>query len=155
LIRLVEEVSVTGAETAATHYGARGWVLHHNTDIWRAAGPTDGAKWGLWPTGGALLCVPLLDHAGVARPAETPVRRLYPLIVGATRFILDALVPLPGTDQLITSPSLSPENVHPNGASLCAGPAMDRQIIRDLFDALVDAAVHLGIDDPIVEEARQ
>ena len=63
LIRLVEEVSATGAEMAAAHYGARGWVLHHNTDLWRAVGPIDGAKWGLWPTGGAWLCVQLWDHA--------------------------------------------------------------------------------------------
>ena len=71
------------------------------------------------------------------------VRRLYPLIAGAARFILETHVPLPGTDLLVTNPSLSPENVHLHGASLCAGPAMDRQIIRDLFDALVEAAVQL------------
>jgi len=155
MIRLVEEVSVTGAEMAAAHYGAGGWVLHHNTDIWRAAGPIDGAKWGLWPTGGAWLCVQLWDHAVFAGRPAALVRRLYPLIAGAARFILDTLVLLPGTDLLVTNPSLSPENVHLHGASLVAGPAMDRQIIRDLFDALVEAAVQLGIDDQIIEEAQQ
>ena len=106
---------------AAAHYGARGWVLHHNTDLWRAAGPTDGAKWGLWPTGGAWLCVQLWDHAEFCGRPERLVRRLHPLIAGAARFIFDVLVPLPGTDWLVTNPSLSPENVHPFGASLCAG----------------------------------
>ena len=96
LIRLVEEVSVTGAEMAAAHYGARGWVLHHNTDLWRAAGPIDGAKWGLWPTGGAWLCVQLWDHAEFRGRPEQLVRRLHPLIAGAARFIFDVLAPLPG-----------------------------------------------------------
>ena len=155
LIGLVEDVSVTGAEMAAAHYGARGWVLHHNTDLWRGVGPTDGAKWGLWPTGGAWLCVQLWDHAEFrGRPTEL-VRRLYPLIAGATRFVLDVLVPLPGTDWLVTNPSVSPENVHPRGASLCAGPAMDRQIIRDLIAALLAASAELGIDDDLAAEARR
>ena len=155
LIRLVEEVSATGAEMAAAHYGARGWVLHHNTDLWRAAGPIDGAKWGLWPTGGAWLCVQLWDHAEFRGRPERLVRRLHPLIAGAARFIFDVLVPLPGTDWLVTNPSLSPENVHPFGASLCAGPAMDRQIVRDLIAALLAASAELGIDDELVAEARR
>ena len=154
LIRMAEDLSSTGAEMAVAHYGARGWVLHHNADLWRAAGPVDGAKWGLWPTGGAWLCAQLWDHAVfLGRPPDL-VQRLYPLIAGAARFILDILVPLPGTDWLVTNPSLSPENVHPHGAALCAGPAMDRQIIRDLIDALTAAAEQLGIDDEIVSEAR-
>jgi alpha-L-fucosidase 2 len=152
LIRLAEETSVTGAEMAVSHYGARGWVLHHNTDIWRATGPVDGAKWGLWPTGGAWLCAQLWDHAVFAGRPEELVKRLYPLLAGAVRFIIDILVPLPGSDWLVTNPSLSPENVHPHGASLCDGPAMDRQIIRDLFDAYIAAADQLGIDDELVGE---
>ena len=155
LIRLVEEVSATGAEMAAAHYGARGWVLHHNTDLWRAVGPVDGAKWGLWPTGGAWLCVQLWDHAEFRGRPEPLVRRLHPLIAGAARFIFDVLVPLPGTDWLVTNPSLSPENVHPFGASVCAGPAMDRQIVRDLIAALLAASAELGIDDELVAEARR
>lgn len=155
LIRLVEEVSVTGAEMAEAHYGARGWVLHHNTDLWRAVGPIDGAKWGLWPTGGAWLCVQLWDHAEFRGRPEQLVRRLHPLIAGAASFIFDVLAPLPGTDWLVTNPSLSPENVHPFGASLCAGPAMDRQIVRDLIAALLAASTELGIDDELVAEARR
>ena len=155
LIRLVEDVSQTGRELATVHYGARGWALHHNTDVWRAVGPVDGAQWGLWPTGGAWLCVQLWDHAVFrGRPADL-VRRIYPLIAGAVRFVLDILVPLPGTEFLVTCPSVSPENQHPYGSSLCAGPAMDRQIIRDLIDAFETAAAQLSIDNALVEEARQ
>ena len=154
LLRLAEELSLTGREMAEAHYGARGWVLHHNTDLWRATGPVDGAKWGLWPTGGAWLCAQLWDHARFLGFPEPLVRRLLPLFEGAAAFILDVLVPVPGTDWLVTSPSLSPENVHPHGAAICAGPAMDRQIIRDLFDALAEAAERLGVPSGVVAEAR-
>src|SRR5690606_14090662 len=101
------------------------------------------------------LCAQLWDHAVFAGRPEPLVRRLYPLFAGAARFILDVLVPLPGTDWLVTAPSVSPENVHPHGSSVCAGPAMDRQIIRDLFDALLAAAGQLGIADEVAEEARK
>jgi len=146
LICMVEDLAVTGAEMARVHYGAGGWVLHHNTDLWRATGPIDGAQWGVWPTGGAWLCAQLWDHARFAGYPADLVARLYPLLRGASQFFLDTLVELPGTDLLITAPSISPENVHPHGATICAGPAMDSQILRDLFDATADAAARLGRD---------
>jgi alpha-L-fucosidase 2 len=155
LLRLVEEVSETGAEIAAGHYGARGWVLHHNTDLWRATAPIDGPQWGLWPTGGAWLCVQLWDHAVFLGRPDQLVRRVHPLIAGAARFILDVLVPHPATGELVTNPSVSPENVHPHGASVCAGPAMDNQILRDLFDVFAAASAQLGIDDELTAEARE
>ena len=145
LIEMAEELSVTGAAMAKAHYGARGWVMHHNTDLWRATGPVDGAKWGLWPTGGAWVCAQLWDHVAFADD-DALVARLYPVIRGAAEFMLDVLVPLPGSDYLVTAPSLSPENVHPRGAALCAGPTMDNQIIRDLFAAAIEASVQLGLD---------
>jgi alpha-L-fucosidase 2 len=145
LIRLTEEVAETGARMARAHYGAGGWVLHHNTDLWRATGPTDGAKWGLWPTGGAWLCAQLWDHLAFSGDTAL-VNRLYPLLKGAAEYFLDVLVRLPGSDYLVTNPSLSPENVHPHGAALCAGPTMDNQILRDLFDAVVEASIMLDRD---------
>jgi alpha-L-fucosidase 2 len=145
LIRLVEDVAITGAETAKRQYGAPGWVLHHNTDLWRATGPIDGAQWGLWPTGGAWLIAQLWDHIGHSGDTAL-IERLYPVMVGCAEFIAHVLVPLPGTDLLVTAPSLSPENVHPHGAALCYGPAMDSQIIRDLFDAVIAAGETLGRD---------
>ncbi|MEO8756799.1 MAG: glycoside hydrolase family 95 protein [Devosia sp.] len=144
LLRLVQEVALTGRETARVHYGAPGWVLHHNTDIWRATAPIDGAKWGLWPTGGAWLCVQLWDH--IRFGDDGLIADLYPALKGAAEFIAHVLVPLPDTDLLVTAPSLSPENVHPLGAALCYGPAMDSQIIRDLFDATIEAGDKLGLD---------
>ena len=151
LLGMAEDLSVTGAVMAKAHYGARGWVLHHNTDIWRATGPVDGAEWGLWPTGGAWLCAQLWDHLSFSGD-DTLLRRLYPVMLGAARFILDVLVPRPGTDHLVTAPTLSPENVHPQGAALCFGPTMDNQIIRDLFTAVEEAADRLGVTDPVLDE---
>jgi alpha-L-fucosidase 2 len=145
LIAMAEDLAITGAVMAKAHYGARGWVMHHNTDLWRATGPVDGAKWGMWPTGGAWVCAALWDHYQFSRDPAL-LRRLYPVIRGAAQFMLDVLVPEPATGFLVTNPSLSPENVHPHGAALCAGPAMDNQIIRDLFDAVIEAATVHGVD---------
>ncbi|MBU1307171.1 MAG: glycoside hydrolase family 95 protein, partial [Alphaproteobacteria bacterium] len=153
LIEMVEDLTTTGAEMARVHYGARGWVLHHNTDIWRATGPVDGAQWGIWPTGGAWFCAQLWDHAVFAGRPEALVRRLAPILSGAVRFFLDTLQPLPGTDLLVTVPTISPENLHPHGATICAGPTMDNQILRDLFDAYLAANTQLGLVDPMQGEA--
>lgn len=150
MVRLVEDLAITGAETARRQYDAPGWVLHHNTDLWRATGPIDGAQWGLWPTGGAWLIAQLWDHVGHSGN-DALVERLYPAMVGAAEFIAHVLVPIPGTDLLVTAPSLSPENVHPHGAALCYGPAMDSQIIRDLFDAVIAAGESLRRDSPLRE----
>ena len=152
LIALAEDIAVTGGELARIHYGAGGWVLHHNTDLWRATGPVDGAQWGMWPTGGAWLCAQLWDHARYAGFPSDLVELLYPILAGASRFFLDTLVVLPGTHYLVTVPSVSPENVHPHGSSLCAGPAMDSQLLRDLFDATVDAAGRLKRDPELARD---
>ena len=125
-------------------YGARGWVCHHNTDLWRATAPIDGAPWGLWPTGGAWLCLHLWQRY-VYAPDDAYLASVYPLLRGACEFFLDTLVD-DGAGHLVTSPSLSPENVHPHGASIVAGPTMDAQILRDLFAATTTAAGHLGVD---------
>ena len=154
LIAMVEDLSESGQVMAREHYGAGGWVLHHNTDLWRATGPIDGAKWGLWPTGGAWLCAQLWDHAVYAGRPRALVERLYPLFAGATRFILDVLQPLPGTDRLVIVPSLSPENVHPKGASIAAGVTMDNDLCADLFEALIAASGQLDADSALREEAR-
>ena len=144
LVQMVREIAVTGARTAKVNYGARGWVAHHNTDVWRATAPIDGAQWGLWPMGGAWLCQHLWDHYDYGRDRAF-LTDAYPLMRGAAEFFLDTLID-DGHGGMITSPSLSPENVHPFGASLCAGPAMDRQILRDLFAHCVEAADILAVD---------
>ncbi len=85
------------------HYDARGWVAHHNTDLWRATGPIDGAKWGMWPTGGAWLCKHLWDHYDYGRD-RAYLAEVYPLLKGAAQFFLDTLVTDPTGKYLITSP---------------------------------------------------
>ncbi len=151
LLAMAEELAVTGAAMARAHYGARGWVMHHNTDLWRATGPVDGAKWGLWPTGGAWVCAALWDHF-LFSGDTTLLRRLYPVMKGAAQFMLDVLVPQPGAGFLVTNPSLSPENLHPFGAAICAGPSMDNQILRDLFEGVCEAARRLDIDQAFQQE---
>jgi alpha-L-fucosidase 2 len=145
LVKMVEDLSVTGAQTARKMYNARGWVCHHNTDLWRAAAPIDGPFWGMWPTGGAWLTVHLWDHYLFTLDREF-LQRVYPLLRGAAEFFLDALVEDPKTRFLVTNPSISPENGHPHGTSICAGPTMDSQIIRDAFTQAIEAAEVLGLD---------
>jgi alpha-L-fucosidase 2 len=152
LISLVKDLAETGARTAKIHYGARGWVAHHNTDLWRAAAPVDGPEWGLWPTGGAWLCLHLWDHFAFSGDI-TYLTVVYPLLKGAAEFLLDTLVEEPGHKWLVTCPSLSPENTHPAGVTLCAGPAMDSQILRDLFAHCIEAAERLDTDPAFRHDA--
>jgi alpha-L-fucosidase 2 len=145
LVAMIKDLAITGARTARVNYGARGWVAHHNTDLWRATAPIDAARYGLWPTGGAWLCKHLWDAYDYGRDRAL-LADVYPLMKGAAEFFLDTLVPDPSGRFLVTSPSMSPENLHPHGAAVCAGPAMDSQILRDLFDNCIRAAEILGAD---------
>ena len=145
LIAMVEDLTVTGARTAQKMYGARGWVVHHNTDLWRASAPIDGPNWGMWPSGGAWLCLHLYDRYEFSGDPAL-LRRIYPTLKGACEFFLDTLQEEPGHKWLVTNPSISPENGHPKGAAVCAGPTMDMQILRDLFANTGKAAETLGVD---------
>jgi alpha-L-fucosidase 2 len=145
LLRMVSELVENGARTARVQYGARGWVCHHNTDLWRQTAPIDGPLWGFWPTGGAWLCTHLWNHYEFTGDREF-LARAYPVMKGAAEFFLDTLVPEPKRKWLVTCPSISPENKHPGDVAICAGPTMDTQIIRDLFNQCERAAEVLGID---------
>jgi alpha-L-fucosidase 2 len=145
LVRMVEDLSVSGARTAQTCYGARGWVAHHNTDLWRATAPIDGSHWGLWPMGGAWLCLHLWDRYEFSADRAV-LERIYPVLKGSAQFFLDSMVEEPSHHWLVTAPSISPENTHPGGVPLCAGPTMDRSIIRALFDRCLRASKILGRD---------
>jgi alpha-L-fucosidase 2 len=145
LVALVEDLTETGARTAKLHYGARGWVAHHNTDLWRATGPIDGAQYGTWPMGGAWLCQQLWEHY-LFTGDQKFLARVYPAMKGSAQFFLDTLVEEPNHKWLVTCPSMSPENPHPHGSTVCAGPAMDRQILRDLFANCIAAGEILGQD---------
>ncbi|BBD99907.1 alpha/beta hydrolase [Sphingobium amiense] len=153
LVQMVRELAVTGEGTARTMYGAPGWVAHHNTDFWRATAPIDGAQFGLWPTGGAWLCTHLWDHYDYSRDRAW-LASIYPLLAGSARFFLDTLQRDPATGFLVTNPSMSPENPHGHGGTICAGPTMDMGILRDLFTQTMQAATILGTDAPLVAEMR-
>lgn len=153
LIAMVRQLAESGARTAREMYGARGWVAHHNSDLWRATAPIDGAQWGLWPLGGAWLCTHLWDRYDYGRDLAY-LRSVYPLMHDAALFFLDVLQPDPVTGELVTNPSVSPENIHPKGASICAGPAMDMQILRDLFDQVAAAATTLKVDPDFATQLR-
>jgi alpha-L-fucosidase 2 len=151
---MVLDLSRTGARTAKTMYNAPGWVVHHNTDLWRAAAPIDGSFYGLWPMGGAWLCQNLWEHYAFTED-KAYLKQIYPALKGSAEFFLATLVEEPTHHWLVTCPSLSPENGHPEGrTSVCAGPTMDLQILRDLFDHCVSASQTLGVDPDLAQKIQ-
>jgi alpha-L-fucosidase 2 len=169
LEKLVGEVAEAGTETAREHWGARGWVLHQNTDLWRATAPMDGPSWGAWPVGGAWLMTNLYERYRYSGK-RSDLERIYPMLRGQARFLLDILVVDPHHGWLVTAPSSSPENFpkwpgngpffdEVSGAELdartmTAGPTMDMQIIRELLAEFIEAATSLKRDSALVAEAR-
>lgn len=154
LIAMVKELTVTGGRTAEQMYGARGWVVHHNTDLWRASAPIDGPNWGMWPSGGAWLCLHLWDRYEFGGDKKY-LKEIYPVLKGAAEFFVDTLQLDPKGRWLVTNPSLSPENGHPFGAAVCAGPTMDQQILRDLFANTIKAAKILGVDQEFATQLAE
>jgi alpha-L-fucosidase 2 len=151
--RMVADLTVTGARTARAQYGAGGWVTHHNTDAWRGSSVVDGAVWGMWQTGGAWLSTMVWDHYRFTGDVEF-LRRNYPAMKGSAQFFLDTLVTEPSLGTLVTNPSNSPECLHHANASVCAGPTMDMQILRDLFDGCAGASEVLGVDAGFRDQVR-
>ena len=143
LFAMIHDLTETGARTAKVHYNAGGWVAHHNTDLWRATGPIDSPNSGMWPMGGAWLCQHLWEHYLFTGDKKF-LAKVYPELKGAAQFFLDTLVEEPTNHWLVTNPSLSPENRHPGGVSVCAGPTMDMQILRDLFSNTIKAGAILN-----------
>ena len=172
LFRLIREVSDQGAQVAKEHYGARGWVFHQNTDLWRVAAPMDGPSWGTFTVGGAWLCTHLWEHYEYTRDKGF-LKSALPLMEGSVQFFLDFLVKDPSGKWLVTNPSTSPENF-PNGGgnkpyfdevtgsilpgtTICAGSSIDMQILIDLFGYYLQAIEELGVQSTIaakVQEAR-
>ncbi|OON27952.1 cellulose-binding protein, partial [Micromonospora sp. Rc5] len=150
---MIKDLTVTGARVAQAQYGAGGWVTHHNTDAWRGASVVDGALWGMWQTGGAWLATLIWEHylfTGDLGFLQTN----YPALKGAAQFFLDTLVAHPTLGYLVTNPSNSPELAHHSNVSVCAGPTMDNQILRDLFDAAARASEALGVDTTFRSQVR-
>jgi len=154
LTAMVMDLTQTGARTAKVHYNAGGWVVHHNTDLWRAAAPIDGPNSGMWPLGGAWLCQNLWEHYCFTGDKKY-LEQIYPAMQGAAQFFLDTLIEEPTHHWLVTCPSLSPENKHPDSnTSICAGPTMDMEILRDLFANCINASEILGKDKSFRDQVR-
>jgi alpha-L-fucosidase 2 len=164
LINLIDMVrtpsSGKGTQVAQNYYGARGFVIHHNTDLWGDADPIDGYEYGIWPMGGAWLSLFAWDHYAYTQDKDFLKRRAWPILHDASQFFLDYLVD-DGSGHLFTGPSLSPENryVLPDGKahSLSMGPTMDIEIVRELFTRTLDSGRVLGEDPAFlrqVEDAR-
>ncbi len=147
-IQMVKEVAQTGAETAKTMYGTRGWVLHHNTDIWRITGPVDFAASGMWPTGGAWFCRHLWEHYLHTGDMEF-LAEVYPIMKGAAEFFVDFMIPEPDHGWMVVAPSNSPENAFmrdPGDVTVCAGTTMDNQMVSELFTNIITASSLLDKD---------
>jgi alpha-L-fucosidase 2 len=151
LIQMIRELSQTGKQTAKDMYGAQGWVLHHNTDLWRMNGPIDGSFWGMWPMGGAWLCQHLFEKYEYNGDKEF-LKSVYPVMKGAVEFYLSFLVKYPGHDWLVVCPSVSPENAPSchSESSIAAGTTMDNQLLFDLFTKTIRAEKFLNIDKEFI-----
>ncbi|HEY9125428.1 MAG TPA: glycoside hydrolase family 95 protein, partial [Bacteroidales bacterium] len=155
LIQMVRELSESGQNTAKTMYGCKGWVAHHNTDIWRICGVVDGSFWGMWPMGGAWLSQHLWErylYNGDLKYLES----VYPVLKSACEFYQDFLIEEPVHKWLVVSPSISPENA-PAGrsASVNAGNTMDNQILFDLFSKTIKAARLLNKDNALIADLQK
>ncbi len=169
LFRLIKEITDQGSQVAKEHYGARGWVLHQNTDLWRVAAPMDGPTWGTFTVGGAWLCTHLWEHYQYTMDKEF-LKVAYPLIEGSVQFFMDFLVQHPNGKWLVTNPSTSPENFPDGGGNkpyfdevtagfregttICDGSSIDMQILYDLFGYYAEASKVLGKDDSFIQQVK-
>lgn len=156
LVDLTTELSVDGAHIARALYGARGWIAHHNTDLWRQAGPVSGsACWSVFQGGSAWLCQHLWEHYAFSLD-EHYLRRIWPVLAGAARFYLDAMVKEPGHGWLVTAPDVNFENAFkkPDGSSACScfGPTATMQMVRELFRNCLAAEAVLRRDPALRAE---
>jgi alpha-L-fucosidase 2 len=160
LFTMIGELTDQGSKVAREHYGAKGWVHHQNTDIWRVAAPMDGPSWGAFTTGGAWLSTHLWEHY-LYTGDKVFLKKHYPVLKGSVEFFLDFLVKHPRYGWMVTAPSTSPENfpaipgsgrffdeltTFETTTSICAGSTIDMQILRELFSDVEQAAEALGID---------
>lgn len=147
LFQAVEELAVAGRSTAKEHYGANGWVLHHNFDLWRATAPVNKSNHGIWVSGSGWLAMHIWDHFLFTGDLDF-LKKHYPVMREAARFYTEFLYEDEITGYLISGPSNSPEN-----GGLVMGPTMDHQIIRSLFKAVDQASRLVGDNSAIPKKA--
>ncbi len=150
LFKMIEELSLAGKETAKEYYNARGWVLHHNTDLWRGTAPINASNHGIWQTGSGWLSHHLWEHYLFTQDKNFLRERAYPIMKQSALFYNDVLIKDPKTGWLISSPSNSPEQ-----GGLVAGPSMDHEIIRSLFKAVIKASEILNVDKSLRDTLQQ
>lgn len=145
----IKALTKQGAKTAKIHWGTdKGWVVHHNTDLWNRTGPVDGS-WGVWPSGAGWLSTHLWEHYLFTHDKQF-LKDAYSALKGAAEFYLTTMVeePVSGNKYLVTAPSDSPENTH-GKYNVCFGPTMDIQIARDVFNYTIEASKILGVDEEL------
>jgi len=155
-LTMVKEMAITGQQTAKDMYGARGWMAHHNTDIWRATGAVDGAFWGAWTQGGGWTSQHLWEHY-LYNGDKNYLASVYPVLKGAATFYVDFLIEHPKNNWLVVNPDMSPENAPAahQGSSLDAGTTMTNQIIFDVFSSVIRAATFLNKDKAFADTLKQ
>ena len=146
LLRMIRDLSETGTKTAQEMYGCQGWVAHHNTDLWRIAGPVDGTTWGMFPTGGAWLTTHIWQQY-LFTGDKKMLEQYYPVMKGAADFLVDYMRIHPEYGWLVTVPTVSPEH-GPMGkrTTVTAGSTMDNQIVFDVLSSVIAAGKALGKD---------
>ena len=170
LFQMIHELTDQGSKVAKENYGAKGWVFHQNTDLWRVAAPMDGPTWGTFTVGGAWLCTHLWEHYQYTKD-KTFLIQTFPVLEGSVQFFMDFLVPHPNGKWLVTNPSTSPENFPDGGGNkpyfdevtgsmlpgttICAGSSIDMEILHDLFGYYLEAASVLGKHSLLVERVAK
>lgn len=150
LFRMINEVVTSGEKVARNHYNARGWVLHHNTDLWRGAAPINASDHGIWVSGSGWMAHHFWEHYLFSLDEDFLRDTAWPVMQKAALFYTDFLVRDPKTGWLVSSPSNSPEN-----GGLVAGPTMDHEIIKSLFKACIRASEILNTDLLFADTLRQ
>jgi alpha-L-fucosidase 2 len=149
LFKMIEEVIPSGEQVAKVHYNAKGWVLHHNTDLWRGAAPINHSNHGLWVSGGGWLSHHFWEHFLYNRDTAFLSKRAWPVLKGAAQFYKDFLVADPTTGLLVSCPSNSPET-----GGLVSGPTMDHEIIKSLFKICIEAAEIIHQDKAFADSLK-
>ena len=152
LFSMIRDLSNTGKKTARQMYGCGGWVAHHNTDLWRVAGPIDGATWGMFPTGGSWLTTHIWQHY-LYTGDKNFLADNYDVLKGAADFLLDYMQVHPQYGWLMTVPTVSPEHgPQGKGTTVTAGSTMDNQIVFDVLTQALQASEILGKNDKAYED---
>lgn len=154
LFSMLAELAVTGKQSASEMYKARGWNMHHNTDLWRITGIVDGGYYGMWPMGGAWLTQHLWQHYLYSGDKEF-LKSYYDVLKGKALFYLDVLQKVPEKDWLVVSPSISPENSYMTGSvGISAGTTMDNQLVFDVFQNFIHASEILDKEKSLRDSVR-